>query len=302
MRNFNEYKNSVIETQIKGGKKIFDIQLKSAEGRNIEIDGVLTRGIILNHLNDMSTTKDQRGLNVSLETPIKKGNFVRDLYEDKIYLVLSNIDNHYAYKTCTMEFCNQTINFNGLKEGMKVVAEGESYGVKIFQGNNDFLTTVDTKVKVTIGDNEITRKYLKPNARIMFKNSQYGIYKIGDIIVYNDGLLTAVCKKDSYMVGLDDLENNICWQPNDESDNHTKYSIIGSDEIPIGDIRRYELIPNNKNANIVIDNYIIDNGIVKVDIVDNSTINIEAIKPNELIEFSFNVEGEIVSKNVITVR
>ena len=71
MRDFDEYKTSIVAKQLEGGKKIFKIQLNGAEGKDIEIDGEFARGILLNHLNDMSTSKDQRGLNVELTTNIK---------------------------------------------------------------------------------------------------------------------------------------------------------------------------------------------------------------------------------------
>lgn len=210
MRDFNEYKSSVIESQLKGGKKIFDIQLKGVEGRDIEIDGMLARGIVLNHLNDMSTTKDQRGLNVSLETPIKKGNFVKDLKEDKLYLVLSNIDDHYAYKTCTMEFCNQTLNWKGLDKPVPCWCDNSSYGTKGTVDTN-LITVTDGKIQFFTQYNEKTAQ-IKQDMRFIFDNSKESVYKVADVNrVVTGNVLRIIMDKTDYQEGKDDVSNNIAY-------------------------------------------------------------------------------------------
>jgi hypothetical protein len=210
MRDFNEYNSSIAMKQIESGKSIFKIQLKGVEGKDIEIDGKLTRGIILNHLNDMSTTKDQRGLNVELTTLINKGSYVRDLVEDKMYIVLSNVDNHYVYKTCTLEYCNQTLNWQGLDNPIPCWCDNSSYGTKgIIESN--YLTEYDGKILFYIQYNDKT-KIIKQDMRFLFDNDERSVYKVVDVNrVVTGNVLRLVMDKTEYNSEKDDVENNIAY-------------------------------------------------------------------------------------------
>lgn len=212
MRDFSEYNSSFVSRQINGGKKIFKIQLNGAEGRDIEIDGVLNRGIILNHLNDMSTTKDQRGLNIELDTEISVGSYVKDLSENKIYMVMSNIDNHYAYKTCTLSHCNQTINWLGLREPVSCVTEDTAYNDK-GEINLDYFSMVDGKVAIYVPVNEITNQ-IRQNMRFIFNHDKRMIFEAISIKnVTTPNIYKIVTKKVEYFEGKDDLVNNIAYNP-----------------------------------------------------------------------------------------
>lgn len=210
MRDFNEYNNPIVKKQIESGKKIFKIQLKGVEGRDIEIDGKLTRGIMLNHLNDMSTTKDQRGLNTELTTLINKGSYVKDLVEDKMYIVLSNIDNHYVYKTCTLEYCNQTLNWQGLDKPISCWCDNSSYGTKgIIESS--YLTEYDGKILFYAQYNDKT-KLIKQDMRFLFDHDKDSVYKVVDVnrVVTGD-VLRLVMDKTEFDSENDDVENNIAY-------------------------------------------------------------------------------------------
>lgn len=210
MRDFDEYKTSVVEKQLEGGKKIFKIQLNGAEGKDIEIDGELSRGILLNHLNDMSTSKDQRGLNVELTTNIKKGSFVKDLTEEKIYLVMSNIDNHYAYKTCTLDFCNQELNWYGLDNPIPCYCDNSSYGTKGIVDTN-LITEYDGKILFYTQYNEKTAK-IRQDMRFLFDHDKNAVYKVVDINrVVTGNVLRLVMDKSEVRSEYDDAENNIAY-------------------------------------------------------------------------------------------
>lgn len=210
MRDFDEYKTSVVAKQLEGGKKIFKIQLNGAEGKDIEIDGKLSRGILLNHLNDMSTSKDQRGLNVELTTNIKKGSFVKDLTEEKIYLVMSNVDNHYAYKTCTLDFCNQELNWYGLDKPIPCYCDNSSYGTKGVVDTN-LITEYDGKILFYTQYNEKTAK-IRQDMRFLFDHDKNAVYKVVDINrVVTGNVLRLVMDKSEVRSEYDDAENNIAY-------------------------------------------------------------------------------------------
>ena len=210
MRDFREYETSITDKQINGGKIIFKKQLSGAEGKNIEIDGIKAKGIVLNHLNDMSTTKDQRGLNIELETDIRKGSYVKDLSDEKIYLVLSEIDSHYSYKTCTMEHCNQTLNWLGLDKPIPCWCDNSSYGTKGVIGTN-YINEVDGKIVYYTQYNEKT-KQIRQDMRFLFNNDEKYVYKVVDINnVVTGNVLRLVMDKAEFDPINDDVENNIAY-------------------------------------------------------------------------------------------
>ena len=140
------------------------------------------------------------------------------------------------------------------------VVSYQSYGVKIFRATSDFENETDTNIDVEIPSNEVTRK-IELNLRIMFGNSKNGIFKVGDIAVYDVGKLKLTCKKDAYSE-YDDLENNLPY--NDEGGIViTTYEIEGRDEIkkntqevykinqPDG---HFELVDNNGNLVVISNN------------------------------------------------
>lgn len=317
MRDFNEYSSSIVNKQIEGGKKIFKIQLKSAEGRDLEIDGIQTRGILLNHLNDMSTTKEQRGLNVELDTIIDVGSYVKDIAEDKIYMVVSNIDNHYSYKTCTLSYCNQTINWKGLKAPIPCVCEDTAYNDK-GEINIDYFSMVDGKIAVYVPVNEITNQ-IKQNMRFIFNHNAMMIFEA--ILIKNvttPNIYKIVMKKVEYFKEKDDLENNIAY--NDD--------ILGSDDVitPIPsegysitsssglfDIRQYGAsvftVMNNDVADdgtweITIDYNGVDTAHIKVESLTSNSIKIRNLKGLNENKLKLNfIKGDItISQEVGLVK
>ena len=210
MKDFNEYNTSYKDKQIESGKKIFKIQLKGAEGRDLEIDGVQTKGILLNHLSDMSTTKDQRGLNVELDTVIKIGSYIKDIQENKLYMVMSEIDNHYSYKTCTLSCCNQTINWKGLENPIPCVCEDTAYNDK-GEISVDYFSMVDGKIAIYVPVNKDTVK-INQNMRFIFNHDKDAVFEVISMKnVSTPNIYKIVMKKVEYFEGKDDLENNIAY-------------------------------------------------------------------------------------------
>lgn len=283
MRDFSEYNNSFVSKQINGGKKIFKIQLNGSEGRDIEIDGVLSRGILLNHLNDMSTSKDQRGLNVELDTDIKVGSYIKDIAESKIYMVMSNIDSHYAYKTCTLSHCNQTLNWLGLDKPIPCVTEDTAYNDK-GEINLDYFSMVDGKVAIYVPVNEITNQ-IKQNMRFIFNHDKRMIFEAISIKnVTTPNIYKIVTKKVEYFEGKDDLANNIAYNSflcDEEVETSPQEGYSISSSLGSFDIRQY----GASTFTIMKDNVAdIDNWNITVDYngVDTSHIKVEATTSNSI--------------------
>ena len=146
-------------------------------------------------IKNSSTNVNERKFILRPDTKIDIGSYIG--FDDKFYLVEEYEDNSTS-PYCNVTLCNQKIK---LTEELSIpcVAAGESYGVKL-TASNDFITDADTKIKVTVQSNSTTRN-IPLNTRFILGFSEHGVYKISDITVYNEGMLTYICKKDNFREG-----------------------------------------------------------------------------------------------------
>lgn len=230
-------------------------------------------------------------------TVVQIGRYIR---VEEEYFIIKEVENNLASPYATVRYCNQVIKFpNGAT--LPCVAEGESYGVKMTATNEVILDT-DAKVKLTIGDTPLGRT-INPDFRVIFGHSKQGIYIVGDMTLYQKGLILLTCKKDKYMEGLDDLENNIAWQPDYNYDDKAvaqteiDYDIIGIREILAGKEYEYVLTPN------ALCSFAIDNQNVTVEKMTTYSITIKCNKPNEIFKLKAMI-GDIVvaEKTIITMN
>ena len=230
-------------------------------------------------------------------TVVQIGRYIR---VEEEYFIIKEVENNLASPYATVRYCNQVIKFpNGAT--LPCVAEGESYGVKMTATNEVILDT-DAKVKLTIGDTPLGRT-INPDFRVIFGHSKQGIYRAGDMTLYQKGLILLTCKKDKYMEGLDDLENNIAWQPDYNYDDKAvaqteiDYDIIGTREILAGKEYEYVLTPND------LCSFAIDNQNVTVEKMTTYSITIKCNKTNEIFKLKAMI-GDIVvaEKTIITMN
>lgn len=234
------------------------------------------------------------------DTIIDVGSYL--IYDDGVYLV-DGFNKDYINPKCMATECNQLLSFSFTKNPIYCIAEGESYGVKI-TGGTEFNAQVDTKVKVTVQDNEETRK-LKPDHRFIFNHSEYGIYKIGDITVYKSGLLTLTCQKDQYQKGYDDLENNIAYngvipdEPTEEP-KPVAYKILGcdSDNMVINTAEIFTLEPQNNNVEWKL-NEEYEVGVAEIISTNDSSCTVKCLKADNVFELKALIDNEEVGSRVI---
>ena len=254
MRDFSEFDNDVNQSNLNGGIFIFEKQLEGLEGNEVKInDSIIEKVVILNHLNDMSEKKEERGVNARLNTTIKTGDYIT--YDSDTFLVTSGVDSHGYYKTCKMSKCNRTLTYKGLKSApIPCRVYNDGYGVKS-TNDNDINRTLSKKANIDIQINEHT-KTIEPNKRYIFNNSKHSIYKVISINdTFTDGYMTLTCENDT-MVAEDDLENNIAWNEDSVGTppvDPTNYEIIGSDTIKINTIQEYKIQPYKIDILFTID-------------------------------------------------
>lgn len=301
MKNYDSYRSDINSRLLIDGKKIFEKQLKGLEGKTITIDDgksnhTIDKACVYNSLNATSTTKEDRVLNTRKDTFIEKGCYIFIENEKRPYLVLSEIDDHYIYNSCVIRRCPLEIK---ISEDIIIpcIAEGESYGVKL-TASNDFITDADTKIKVTVQSNSTTRNILL-NTRFILGFSEHGVYKISDITVYNEGMLTYICKKDNFREGYDDIKNGIAYNGDLPSvDEPIEYTISGADSIRKGQTETYTI--SNPDGEWEIEDY---SDSIEIISQDSSQIQIKCNVYGDFITLKYLVNKEIkVEKDISLVR
>ena len=226
-------------------------------------------------------------------TVVQIGQYIR---VEEEYFIIKEVENNLASPYASVKYCNQVIKFpNGIT--LPCVAEGESYGVKMTATNEVILDT-DAKVKLTIGDT-LLGKTINPDFRLIFGHSKQGIYRVGDMTLYQKGLILLTCKKDKYMEGLDDLTNNIAWQPFHDYEEKTNNprSIKGDKEMIIGIEYKYSL--NTKE----ICDFAVDNPNVKIINLNPNGIVISCDKAGEIFKIKAFIKDTLVAeKTIITTN
>ena len=227
------------------------------------------------------------------ETTVKIGQYIKVQEE---YFLIEQFEYNSASPYAKATYCNQVLK---LVDGTPIpcVTQGESYGVKM-TATNDVVLETDTKVRVIMGDMPLVRT-IHPDFRMIFGNSTQGIYRVGDVTMYKKGIIELTCKKDKYMQGLDDLENNIAWQPDYDYENrvNTNRSIEGTEKMLVGKECVYVL-----DTNEVCD-FAVDNENVEIVTLNMHTVTLKCDKPNEIFKLQALINNKVVAeKTIITTN
>lgn len=211
MKNFDYYDFSPNEVKINSGRIIFEQHmLKGIEGEDVFIndDEESTRVLIQNALNPMNENKEERSIQVTMDTKLKRGDYIKynDIGEEVTYIVFSRVDNHKAYLKAKLRFCNQTLMCEGQPYPLKCVADNTTYGTKGIK-DNSYYEERDDRLKVWVQKNEWSDRY-RENMRFIFDNKiVYEVTKINGAIL--DGLYVMEMILGTLKPGLDKPELNI---------------------------------------------------------------------------------------------
>lgn len=279
----------------------FDVLINSSKAKKVFIDNTPSK-VLMEYKNNKNTSDSDFMWEVkNYPNLVKIGSCLMHTNEvtgvDDYYLCMSKPMNKRGYDVNYFQYCNQKIKLNEDLE-IPCIAEGESYGVKIFSSSSEILSDVDTKIKVTVQRNSITENILL-NTRFIFGNSKMGIYVVGDISTYNNNLLTFTCKKGNYMEGYDDIKNGIAYNGDLPSvDEPIEYIISGADSIRKGQTETYTI--SNSDGIWEIEDY---SDSVEIISQDSSKIQIKCNVYGDFITLKYLVNEEIkVEKDISLVR
>lgn len=280
MKDFSYLNNEKInDINVRKGKKIFKKQLKGLEGKNISINGIESRGIIYNHLNDMNTDNEDRGLNVPLDTEIKWGEYV--YIEGVPFIVMSDIDNHYYYKGCRVRKCSRTIMLKGWDKPLPCYITNSSYGSKGEVFNNKYLGDFDARAIIIVGIDDKTKDIIE-GTRFIIKHSKFNIYEVTKKSTAYHDYVELTCK---YVKNVqeDDLENNIAYNYYLENNSETQGNIVTleggeDDRILLNSTMTYTINGIDKCV-FILDEDTIENNIAEIVNFTDNTVTVKVLKP-----------------------
>ncbi|MDC4245516.1 hypothetical protein [Clostridium perfringens] len=216
MKTFDYYDFSPNKAKIDSGKLIFEQHmLNGIEGEDVFINDAKesTRVLIQNTVNTMNENKEERSIQVTMDTKLKRGDYIKykDNNEDVTYLIISRVDNHKAFLKAKMRYCNQTLICEGQPYPIKCIADNTTYGTKGVK-DNSYYEERDDRLKVWVQKNEWSDRY-KENMRFIFDNKiVYEVTKINGAIL--DGLYIMEMILSTLKPGLDKPELNIADNSN----------------------------------------------------------------------------------------
>lgn len=298
----NKMKNnggSITASIRKNADRMYALNFKENDSyrNSIILNSDLTENQIDIRVVNKDSNPNEKRLYLMPGTRVKVGSYIKYAESDDEYIYLvKSAENNLESPCCNATYCNQKIILDK-ETSIPCVAAGESYGVKL-TASNDFITDADTKIKVTVQSNSTTRN-IPLNTRFILGFSEHGVYKISDITVYNEGMLTYICKKDNFREGYDDIKNGIAYNGDLPSvDEPIEYIISGADSIRKGQTETYTI--SNSDGIWEIEDY---SDSVEIISQDSSKIQIKCNVYGDFITLKYLVNEEIkVEKDISLVR
>lgn len=292
---------SVLNSNLKHSEMMYDLEFKNnpahREAKRVKHD--LTVEDIDVQVYNVDKSVYEKRIKVRPNETLEVGQYIHFEHKGKGHTyIVDEVEDNVVTEFGKATECRNILKWKD-REGtiweFPCVVSYQSYGVKIFRATNDFENETSTNIDIEIPSNEITKK-IPLNLRVMFGNSENGIFKIGDIAVYDVGKLKLTCKKDVYSE-YDDLANNLPY--NDEGGIIvTTYEIEGRDEIKKNTQEVYkinqpdgyfELVDNNGNLVVISNNA--------------DEIVLTGFIVGQYDTLNYIVNGEVVaSKPIIVVR
>lgn len=298
----NKMKNnggSITASIRKNADRIYALNFKENDSyrNSIILNSDLTENQIDIRVVNKDSNPNEKRLYLMPGMRVKVGSYIKYAESDDEYIYLvQSVENNLESPCCNATYCNQKIILDK-ETSIPCVAAGESYGVKL-TASNDFITDADTKIKVTVQSNSTTRN-IPLNTRFILGFSEHGVYKISDVTVYNEGMLTYICKKDNFREGYDDLTTGIAYNGDLPSvDEPIEYTISGADSIRKGQTETYTI--SNPDGEWEIEDH---SDSVEIISQDSSRIQIKCNVYGDFITLKYLVNKEIkVEKDISLVR
>lgn len=277
---FGDHNQRILDDSI----YMFEESLESLEGFDIIINNkTKTRAYITNNINEYLENKEMRAMSVRNEIELEKGDYI--YFENKNWIVLTDIDNHKSHKRCKIVKCNRVINLIGCPQ-QYAYADDSSYGQKGVI-NSTMMTYTDGQVKLSTQNNEYT-KSIPLGYRLIFGNDKNMVYEVSKNDIMTTEASRRIMIKKTDFDPRDDLENNIAY-------NEKKLELNGyvNPDIPIIETK-YKIVDTKKYLH---NEYCPDGYDGKMRYNYTTKIFVEDENGNDLSDVVFDIESNIDELN-----
>lgn len=294
-KRMNNNGGSATQSILNDSKKIYALNFKDDPSYKSGIlrKSDLTEIPIDTRVINVEKTTSEKRIQILPDNVCSKGDYI--IYTDKTYII-EEFENNIVVPFSKAIECNQTLFLKGWDKPIPCFVTNDSYGNKLLL-DSDILSMSDEKCKITIQDNQFTRKILK-NTRFMFEHSEHGIFKVFSIdVVYQKGLITLICKKDTYKEGIDDLEHNVAGQVDMVEDTMPKDDLViyGSETIKLGSIEEYTI-----QSSVAIAWSIDNSSVCTMTEQGKNYCKLKALKRDEVCILTAKINSTIVYQKMIT--
>jgi hypothetical protein len=157
------------EETVSNVQENFDYRrFNTPEGYTVTIDGSIEQVLIQNYTNPMNEEREDRKIHCSTSSVIKRGSIVEG-YNNGTWIVLTDIDTNQAYLSAKITRCNHDLkwidNEGHIQETCAIITNQTLYSLGT--DVEKFMVEPDSKLSVTISNNEHTRKIQRDNKFIV---------------------------------------------------------------------------------------------------------------------------------------
>ena len=305
MKDYSNYYQHSSDRLLHNAQIMFEKQLLTNEARDAIIDNIPERVLLRNHTNEMKEGQEDRFLYTKLDSVAKLGSKV-DIEEipnrkDR-YIIMTDLDYHYSYLKCKMRKTNHVLKFwtpyGKLVEEDCLFDGATLWNTGVLNTTFSPFPTGSAKSNAIFQHNDDT-KYLDKDIRFIANRTAY---KITAMNIDKDGLITVVCEETQVKEGLDDLENEIPYNPYKTTviipvQENIKMSLSETIQIESKILKDFKEIQGtilyaSSNEDVV---QVTELGVLKPLKLGNSTITLTLKEnPNITAIVNCNVENEII--------
>ena len=318
MKDYSNYYPTFKETVLENGRLTFEQQLNDFEGKDITIDGVPTRALVKYHTNPINEFKESRKITLWHEDEIKRGSYVKTVEDDRLFLVLSEVNNNDLVKYALIRETNH--NLKWINSDNKLITKPCIWSSKTLSTTGvkeeELITLPDGKVGLQLPNDADTDKLAKDD-EFIFNKSKYKISYTNSTEFPR--LILVICEEGLPHSSADDMVNEIANRYNpDGSDRLAEvtpeepnpsigitYVIEGSDTLKVLDSQLYtakKFVDGVQDMTAKFDWIVSD--LTMADIWEATDTTIDLIGRNKNVGQFFTitatdrVSGEIINKQI----
>jgi hypothetical protein len=184
MKDYSNYRPSFNDKLYADGRRLFELQLSGVEGMAGYIDEMPMRFVLQRRSNLANQLLGEFYLMCEASVPVHTGSVVKD-DKDKVYLVVSNVEETLVFKKMLIRECTHTLS---ILDENSVLFEIPCYvdaNVRLYslgQDDNKYISTISDEIIVCTPNNNLTEKIMPDDIYTLGKRN-YVVKTVQDVVM-----------------------------------------------------------------------------------------------------------------------